>query len=350
MLKSGRLKSISLGIGVFFLMAQTCLASTLPMKFMQRGQFSFRDQPKSSIGKGIPSIEIGPDHKLWMFQPPLVRKGKKKRLMGKSGKIQTLEAGNGVLVHKDNKMSDKFGTSENGAVFTKEGKLLTFRSGLATATVRDSVDGQWFNGNDKVSTIKWPFGVLFTVGSSEPSPAAFGPEGTLYITVPRENTILLFTPQDPTDLGSAQHTFKIADLPREQFGRRPMGITFSPQGNMFLTSRDFYLGEDANGSPILHDVLIGIDPVDGIFFNNDDEMKAYDLNVILSTTRQPLDNVLITDIAFDHDGHLILFDAKTEKLHRLRPVLGFFDQFGDGLPSKISFPIKRGFGKKSDLN
>lgn len=337
--KVKRFISITMVVAFLLLLVDSSLASSLPVKFIPRGQFAFQDQPDSSVGKGIPSIEIGPDHQLWMFQPPLSRKGKNTR-MGASGKIQTLNAGNGVLLDKDTQLSEQFGTAENGAVFTKDGQLLSFRTGLATATLRDSVDGQWFNGDDKVSTMRWPFGVLLTVGPSEPSPAAFGPQGTLYITAPRENKILLFTAQDATDLGNAAHTFQVAELAQNRFGRRPMGIAFDQQGNMFLSTRDLLMGKNDEGDDILHDVLIGIDPVDGIFFNKNDVMKVYDLNVILAPTDEPLANVLITDIAFDHQGHLILFDAKTETLHRLRPVLGFFDQFGDGLPSRISFPSK----------
>jgi len=342
MRKGTKLIVIHVSLALLFCWADAGIASSLPKQFRPLGQFSFHDHPAANIGRGIPSLEVGPDHKLWMFQPPIPRKKKNRENLhvGRPGKIQTLDAGNGVLVDKTNQLSNEFGMSENGAVFTHDGKLLSFRTGFATATLRDSVDGLWFDDNDRISKIRWPFGILSTVGHSEPSPAAFGPDGTLYITVPRKNRIIVFKPEDVTDLGNPQHTYLATELPPDKFGRRPMGIAFDPHGNMFITTRDLFMGKDDDGNDIYHDVLIGIDPVDGIFFNKSEKVKVYDLNVILSSSRQPLDNVLITDMAFDPHGFVILFDAKTETLHRLRPIMGLFDQFSDGMPSLINYPIQ----------
>ncbi len=310
------------------------VAASLPATFTAEARFDFSSQDSGSIGRGIPSIEIGPDRKLWLFEPPVHQQGK---VLPRPGEIQTLDAVNDVFFAPGGQLSTRFGSSENGAVFTRDGKLLSFKTGLTTATLRDSIDEKFFNEDDVVSSFPWPFGILLTVGQSEPSPAAFGPKGKLFITVPQENKLLVYDPMDG-DLTRQKHDLSVVKLSSTIFGRHPMGITFDREGHLYLSSRDVSVGKDTQGQDLLHDVLIGIDSVDGIFFNTDDVMKVYDLNVILSATDQPLENVLVTDLVFDLHGHLILFDAKAEILHRLKPEAGFFDKFGIKLPRLVRLP------------
>ncbi len=64
---------------------------------------------------------------------------------------------------------------------------------------------------------------------------------------------------------------------------------------------------------------MGIDPVDGVFFNGDDIIQTYPYSSFMSPERLD-DNSIITDIAFDAEGNLFVFDAAFDTIYLLAPV------------------------------
>ncbi|RMH37637.1 MAG: hypothetical protein D6690_02365 [Nitrospirae bacterium] len=289
----------------------------LPSGFVLGGVCRFTDHEPNNVGQGIPSIEIGPDGKLWLFEPFIHVRGDSFA----PGQVQVLDPVDGIFCNGNDVLSSRFGSTRSGAIFLPDGRLLMFAAKWPSAILRDAVDGMFFNGNDREDTVQWPFGSLETVGTPEPSPAALGPSGILYFPVPMKNQLAVFDPQDG-DLASQQFSFRLVNLPRARFGERPMGIAFNAAGHLFLVSRRFVFQDAEGRAQHRGPVLIGIDPGDDkAFFTDDDRMTYYD---ILKTLAQDAPNgrpPLIIDIAFDHDGALLLFDARYERLYRFVPAL-----------------------------
>lgn len=278
----------------------TANAAPLPTTFNLDGSYNIVQQGIN--GAGLGNIRFSQDGNLWLFGVPAP---------GTSGDITAIDPLNSNFFDGD----DLFYTLNRseffqGNFFDNTDRLISFSYGDSNVTIRNSSDGVFFNSNDIVTYENWQFADGGIRGTAEPAHAVQGQDGLIYSTAAgiccdSVTTIGVFDP--------ITHTYTSHDLQIPNFSG--WGLTFDGAGHLFIAD------------PVNTGKLIGIDSVNGTFFDGDDIFQTYNINMRG-----------FYDIAFGSDGRLYAIDQQNNFGLGEDVVVALTPYFGDIPPVLLAEP------------